>query len=79
MFGGMYVNFSVNGTAIPGVDYLPLVSPAYIGQKGYGVILVQTLPDPQSIICPPGVQRHGNLGTWPKICTRRIQVSSNDD
>jgi hypothetical protein len=48
MFGGMYVNFSVSGTAIPGVDYVPLVSPAYIGQSGYGVILVQTLPDPRA-------------------------------
>ena len=47
MFGGMYVNFSVSGTAFPGVDYVPLVSPAYIGQSGYGVILVQTLPDPR--------------------------------
>jgi hypothetical protein len=45
MFGGSYVNFSVSGTAIPGVDYVPLVSPAHIGQSGYGVILVQTLPD----------------------------------
>ena len=45
MFGGSYVNFSVSGTAIPGVDYAPLVSPAHIGQSGYGVILVQTLPD----------------------------------
>jgi hypothetical protein len=45
MFGGTYVNFSVSGTAIPGVDYVPLVSPAYIGQSGYGVILVQSLPD----------------------------------
>jgi len=45
VFGGMYVNFSVSGTAIPGVDYVPLVSPAHIGQSGYGVILVQTLPD----------------------------------
>jgi hypothetical protein len=48
MFGGTYVNFSVSGTAIPGVDYVPLVSPAYIGQSGYGVILVQTLPDPRA-------------------------------
>jgi len=48
MFGGTYVNFSVSGTAIPGVDYRPLVSPAYIGQAGYGVILVQTLPDPRA-------------------------------
>jgi len=45
VFGGMYVNFSVSGTAIPGVDYVPLVSPTHIGQSGYGVILVQTLPD----------------------------------
>ena len=48
MFGGTYVNFSVSGTAIPGVDYVALVSPAYIGQSGYGVILVQTLPDPRA-------------------------------
>jgi hypothetical protein len=33
-----YVNFSVSGTAIPGVDYIPLVSPAYVGPDGYGVI-----------------------------------------
>ena len=45
VFGGSYVNFSVSGTAIPGIDYVPLVSPAHIGQSGYGVILVQTLPD----------------------------------
>ena len=45
VFGGTYVNFSVSGTAIPGVDYVHLVSPAHIGQSGYGVILVQTLPD----------------------------------
>jgi hypothetical protein len=48
MFGGTYVNFSVSGTAVPGVDYVALVSPAYIGQSGYGVILVQTLPDPRA-------------------------------
>ena len=45
MFGGMYVNFKVSGTAIAGVDYVLLVSPAYIGQSGYGVIQVKTLPD----------------------------------
>ncbi|HET6887547.1 MAG TPA: hypothetical protein VFH87_06450 [Candidatus Udaeobacter sp.] len=45
MFGERYVNFSVKGTAIPGVDYVSLVSPAHIGKSGYGVILVQTLPD----------------------------------
>ena len=48
LLGGTYVNFSVSGTAIPGVDYVPLVSPAYIGQSGYGVIQVQTLPDPRA-------------------------------
>jgi len=47
MFGAMFVNFKVSGTAIPGVDYVALVSPAYIGQSGYGTILVQTLPDPR--------------------------------
>ena len=47
MPGGTYINFSVSGTAIPGVDYVPLVSPAYVGPSGYGVILVQTLPDPR--------------------------------
>jgi hypothetical protein len=38
-----YVNFSVSGTAIPGVDYVALVSPAYIGPSGYGVILVKNV------------------------------------
>jgi hypothetical protein len=47
MFGGTYVNFKVSGTAIPGVDYVLLVSPAYIGKSGYGVIQVKTLPDPR--------------------------------
>jgi hypothetical protein len=47
MLGGTYVNFSVGGTATAGVDYVSLISPAYIGQSGYGVILVQTFPDPR--------------------------------
>jgi hypothetical protein len=47
-FGGTYINFSVSGTAIPGVDYVPLVSPTYVGPSGYGVIQVQTLPDPRA-------------------------------
>ena len=47
LFGGMYVNFKVSGTAIQGVDYVALVSPAYIGHSGYGVIQIQTLPDPR--------------------------------
>jgi len=46
-FGGSYVNFSVSGTAIQGVDYVALVSPAHIGQSGYGAMLVKTLPDPR--------------------------------
>jgi hypothetical protein len=49
MFGGTYVNFKVSGTAVPGVDYVALVSPAYIGQSGYGTILVKTLPDPRGL------------------------------
>jgi hypothetical protein len=48
MFGGTYVNFKISGTAIPGVDYVALISPAYIGQSGYGTILVKTLPDPRA-------------------------------
>jgi hypothetical protein len=43
--GGTYVNFKVSGTAIAGVDYVLLVSPAYIGRSGYGVIQVKTLRD----------------------------------
>ena len=45
---GMYVNFTVGGTAIPGVDYVALVSPAFIGPSGYGTILVKTLPNPRA-------------------------------
>ena len=48
LLGAMFVNFKVSGSAIPGVDYVALVSPAYIGQSGYGTILVQTLPDPRA-------------------------------
>jgi len=43
-----FVNFSVSGTAIPGVDYTPLVSPTSIAQSGFGVLLVKTLPDPRA-------------------------------
>lgn len=45
--GGTYVNFSLTGTAIPGVDYVPPLFPAYVGPSGYGVILIQTLRDPR--------------------------------
>jgi hypothetical protein len=48
MFGGMYVNFSLSGSAVAGVDYVQPLSPAYIGHSGYGVILIQTLPDPRA-------------------------------
>ena len=47
MLGGTYVNFKVSGTAIAGVDYELLVSPAYIGKSGYGVIQIKTLRDPR--------------------------------
>ena len=42
-----YVNFSVSGTAISGVDYVAIVSPAQVGPEGYAVILIKTLPDPR--------------------------------
>jgi hypothetical protein len=47
MFGGMYVNFSLSGSAVAGVDYVQPLSTAYIAQSGYGVILIQTLSDPR--------------------------------
>lgn len=45
--GGGFVNYSLSGTAIPGVDYVVPFFPAYVGPSGYGVILIQTLPDPR--------------------------------
>jgi len=45
MLGGTYVNFSVSGTAVPGVDYVALVSPASVGPSGYAVLLIKALPD----------------------------------
>jgi len=56
--GTTFVNFSVKGTAIPGVDYVPLVSPASIGPSptaaitplGFGVILVKTEFDPTASV-----------------------------
>jgi len=47
LIGGTYVNFKVSGTAIAGVDYELLVSPAYIGRSGYSLIQVKTLRDPR--------------------------------
>jgi len=47
-FAGLFVNYSVSGDAIPGVDYVPLVPPAYIGNSGCGVIQLQALPDPRA-------------------------------
>jgi hypothetical protein len=46
------VNFSVSGTAIPGVDYVAIVSPASMGASGYGVILIKTLPNPRASFFP---------------------------
>jgi hypothetical protein len=54
LFATTFVNFKVTGTAIPGVDYTPIVSPAFIGQSGFGTILVKTLPDPRAgVIAQP--------------------------
>src|SRR5437762_5058005 len=49
MFGGMYVNFKVGGTAVAGVDYVAFLSPAYIGESGYAVISFATLRDPRAV------------------------------
>jgi len=49
---GTYVNFKVSGTAIPGVDYAALISPAYIGASGYAVLSVKTLPNPRGSFVP---------------------------
>jgi len=58
------VNFSVSGTAIAGVDYVPLVSPVVVGRGpcpppaehcypiGQGTILVETLPDLRALFFP---------------------------
>jgi hypothetical protein len=45
---GTYVNFKVSGTAVAGVDYVPLVSPAFVAASGFGVISLKTLPDPRA-------------------------------
>ena len=56
-----YVNFSVSGTAITGVDYSPLVSPVLLHRwipcdmctpAWRGVILVKTLPDLRGAFFP---------------------------
>src|SRR5258708_4283977 len=81
-----YVNFSVSGTAIPGVDYVALVSPTLIGASGYGVILVKTLPDPRGsanrqaysvvVTMAPGagyaVGAPSSATMWIKPCTSAL-------
>lgn len=49
MLGGLYANFSIGGTAVAGVDYVQPLSPAYVGQSGFGVIQVRTLADPRAV------------------------------
>ena len=44
---GTFVNFKVSGTAVAGVDYVAVVSPAFVAASGFGVISVKTLPDPR--------------------------------
>jgi hypothetical protein len=46
--GARFVNFNVSGTAVAGVDYVALVSPAFIAASGFGVISLKTLPDPRA-------------------------------
>ena len=47
LLGGLYVNFSLSGSAVAGLDYVQPLSPAYIGQSSYGAIQIQTLLDPR--------------------------------
>jgi hypothetical protein len=47
IYGESYVNFLVSGTAIPDVDYVSMASPLFIGESGYGTMLLETLPDPR--------------------------------
>jgi hypothetical protein len=60
-WGGTYVNYSISGTAIPGVDYAVLISPVRVDRAHpcnicqgwyYGVIPVKTLPDPRASFFP---------------------------
>jgi hypothetical protein len=55
-FNGAYVNFSVSGTAVPGVDYVPLVSPAPIipfwGSTGIAFMPVETLRNLRWLFIP---------------------------
>ena len=52
LFATTFVKFTVSGTAVPGVDYVPLVSPVFIGRSGFGVLLVKTLADLRASIVP---------------------------
>ena len=54
IFFPIYVNYSVSGTAIPGVDYVALVSPRYIHclDDCSVFIPVTTLPDVRGPIFP---------------------------
>jgi hypothetical protein len=44
-----YVNVSISGTAVPGVDYVAVVSPTVVGVSGYGVISIKTLPNQRAL------------------------------
>jgi hypothetical protein len=43
-----YVNVSFSGSAVQGIDYVPVVSPILIGKSGYGVISIKTLQSPRA-------------------------------
>jgi len=45
MFAAPNVNVRVSGTAVPGVDYVAVLSPTLVGASGYGVISIKTLPN----------------------------------
>ena len=86
----MYVNFKVSGTAVAGVDYVALVSPAHIGPSGYATILVKSLRDPRGssarqkysvvVTLEPGAgYALGNATSGASSATIWIEPSTNSD
>src|SRR5947209_9001396 len=53
-FGGLYVQYTVSGTAIPGVDYVAVVSTAYVGPLSFGLIATGTLNGPRALSLQDG-------------------------
>jgi hypothetical protein len=72
MLATTFVKFSGSGTVIPGVDYTPLVSSAFIGQSGFGVLLIETLPDTRASFSRQAYSVVITLEPGLRICRGRI-------